>query len=143
MRSCGVITCATRSFNNGDEVEYMFASHHWPTWDNKPIRELLTKQRDLYKYLHDQTLRLANQGYKMVEIAEQIELPKVWGRSGPIGDYYGTVNHNVKGTYQRYLGWFDANPANLHSLPPVKAAVKYVEYMGGSEEDSYPRTQVV
>ena len=118
----------------GDDVEVMFASHQWPTWGNEHVRELIGSQRDLYKFIHDQTLRLVNHGYTMTEIAEQLELPnslaKVWANR----DYYGTLNHNVKAVYQRYLGWFDANPSNLHRLPPVEAAHKYVEFMGGADE---------
>ncbi len=118
----------------GDKAEVMFASHHWPTWGNEQIQDLVASQRDMYKYIHDQTLRLANQGYSMTEVAEQVELPKslatVWANRG----YYGTVNHDVKAVYQRYLGWFDANPSNLHRLPLPESAGKYVEFMGGADE---------
>lgn len=118
----------------GDKVEVLFASHHWPTWGNAKVTALVKSQRDLYKYLHDQTLHLANQGYTMHEIAEVMTLPpelsKVWANR----DYYGTVGHNVKAVYQRYLGWFDANPSHLQTLPPAEAAKKYVDFMGGSEE---------
>lgn len=118
----------------GDDVEVMFASHHWPTWGNEEIRELIGSQRDLYKYIHDQTLRLANHGYTMNEIAEQLELPSSLAEVWANRDYYGTLNHNVKAVYQRYLGWFDANPSHLHPLPPVEAAHKYVDFMGGADE---------
>lgn len=117
----------------GDSVQVMFASHHWPTWGRDTVVHLLKKQRDLYKYINDQTLRLANQGYTMVDIAEIVKLPgsldSVFANRG----YYGTVNHNVKAVYQRYLGWFDGNPANLHPLPPAEAGKMYVEYMGGAD----------
>ncbi|MDJ0797537.1 MAG: alkyl sulfatase dimerization domain-containing protein [Calothrix sp. MO_167.B12] len=122
----------------GDNVEVVFASHHWPTWDDEDtpeneVVEYLKKQRDLYKYIHDQTLRLANEGQTMLEIAEELQLPdslaKAWYNRG----YYGTLNHNVKAVYQRYLGWFDGNPANLYMLPPEKLGYKYIEYMGGPE----------
>lgn len=116
----------------GKEAQVIFASHHWPTWDSARVTKLITSQRDLYKYIHDQTLRLANQGYTLHEIAELMELPpelgNVWANRG----YYGTVSHDVKAVYQKYLGWFDGNPSHLHALPPVDAGKKYVEFMGGS-----------
>ena len=113
--------------------DVVFASHHWPTWSEEAGVELLKKQRDMYKYLHDETLRLANQGYTMLEIPELIELPQelfhAWYNRG----YYGTINHNVKAIYQRYLGFFDGNPATLHQLPPEEASKMYVDFMGGAE----------
>ena len=117
----------------GEEVEVSFGSHHIPTWGNEAILKLWKGQRDTYKYIHDQTLTLANQGYTMTEIAEMIKLPDVLAKQFPNRDYYGTVNHNSKAQYQLYFGWFDGNPANLHALPPVEASVKYVEYMGGAD----------
>lgn len=118
----------------GDKVEVLFASHHWPTWGNAQVTTLVKSQRDLYKYIHDQTLHLANQGYTMHEIAETFTLPpeldKTWANRG----YYGTISHDVKAVYQRYLGWFDGNPSHLHGLPPEEAAKKYVEFMGGTDE---------
>ena len=121
-----------------DPVEVVFASHHWPTWDDdettdeNEVIEYLKKQRDLYKYLHDQTLHLANQGYTMLEIAEMFELPASLADEWYNRGYYGSVNHNVKsGLHQRYLGWFDGNPAHLYALPPERAGHKYIEYMGG------------
>jgi len=118
----------------GKDVEVLFASHHWPTWGNQAITKLIKSQRDLYKYINDQTLHLANQGYTMIEIGERMQLPpeldKVWANR----NYYGTLNHNVKAVYQRYLGWFDGNPSTLHSLPPEDAGKKYVDAMGGAEE---------
>ena len=116
-----------------DRVDVAFASHHWPRWGTADIETWLTGQRDVYRYLHDETMRLANHGLTALEIAEQLELPRVIGDEFFNRDYYGTVNHNVKAIYQRYLGWFDANPANLHPLPPVPAAQKLVEYMGGAD----------
>lgn len=116
----------------GKDAQVEFASHHWPTWGNANIVTFLKSQRDTYKYLHDQTLRLANEGFTMNEIAEQVHLPasleKEWYNHG----YYGTVSHDVKAIYQYYLGWFDGNPAHLNPLPPVEAAEKYVAYMGGA-----------
>jgi len=116
----------------GDKTDVMFISHQWPIWGQDKAIEFLKGQRDLYKYLHDQTLRLANHGYTGAEIAEMLSLPdglaKRWYNRGN----YGTVSHNVKAIYQRYLGWFDANPAHLDPLPPVKASERYVEFMGGA-----------
>ncbi len=116
----------------GTEAEVCFASHHWPRWGNAEVRQFLTQQRDLYRWLHDQTMRLANHGLTPVEIAEELDLPADLADEFHTRGYYGTVNHNVKAVYQRYLGWFDANPANLHRLPPTEAGRRYVEAMGGS-----------
>jgi alkyl sulfatase BDS1-like metallo-beta-lactamase superfamily hydrolase len=116
----------------GDRTDVAFASHHWPTWGRQRVVAYLTQQRDLYAYLHDQTLRMLNQGYTGAEIAEQIELPPVLESSWHARGYYGSVNHNVKAIYQRYLGWFDGNPAHLWQHPPVEAARRYVECMGGT-----------
>ncbi|MFE5409943.1 alkyl/aryl-sulfatase [Microbacterium sp. NPDC056569] len=115
----------------GDEVEVVFASHHWPTWGNTEIREFLAIQRDLYGYLHDQTLRLLNQGYNGAEIAELIELPPALEASWSTHGYYGSVSHNVKAIYQRYMGWFDGNPARLWPHPPQAIAERYVAAIGG------------
>ncbi len=117
----------------GEEVAISFGSHHWPTWGKEEILELWTKQRDVYKFIHDQTLYLANNGYTMLEIAERIQLPESLAAFFANRGYYGTLSHNAKAQYQLYYGWFDGNPANLHALPPVAAATKYVEYMGGAE----------
>lgn len=116
----------------GDDVEVSFGSHHWPRWGTEVVVEHMKKQRDLYKYIHDQTLRLANHGYTMIEIAEMIELPESLATEFSSRGYYGSLSHNVKAVYQRYLGWFDGNPANLHALPPADAGAKYVEFMGGA-----------
>ena len=113
--------------------DVIFASHHWPTWGADAGVDFLKKQRDMYKYLHDETLRLANQGYTLLEIPEIIPLPPELSRAWFNRGYYGTVSHNVKAIYQRYLGFFDGNPANLHPLPPEAAGEKYVEFMGGAE----------
>ncbi|MDF2918407.1 MAG: fold metallo-hydrolase [Microbacterium sp.] len=115
----------------GDRADVVFASHHWPTWGAEEIREFLGLQRDLYAYLHDQTLRMINQGLTGAEIAEEIRLPpaleNVWHTKG----YYGSVSHNVKAIYQRYMGWFDGNPARLWPHPPKPLAERYVAAMGG------------
>ncbi len=117
----------------GAGTETLFASHHWPRWGNADAMEFLRRQRDMYRWLHDQTMRLANHGYTAEEIAEQLELPPELGCHSDTREYYGTVNHNAKAVYQRYLGWFDGNPANLHPLPPSEAGARYVEFMGGAE----------
>jgi alkyl sulfatase BDS1-like metallo-beta-lactamase superfamily hydrolase len=117
-----------------DEAEVTFASHHWPRWGRARGVDFLTKQRDLYKYIHDQTLRLANHGLGPVEIAEELKLPPTLAGEWHARDYYGTLNHNAKAVYQRYLGWFDGNPANLHPLPPVERGQRYVALAGGAEK---------
>jgi alkyl sulfatase BDS1-like metallo-beta-lactamase superfamily hydrolase len=116
------------------DAEVVFASHHWPVWGNSHVLEYLEKQRDTYKYIHDQTLRLANSGYTPQEIAETLELPESLRASFANRGYYGTVRHNAKAVYQWYFGWYDGNPAHLDPLPPAEAGAKYVEFMGGAEE---------
>ncbi len=115
------------------DADVLFASHHWPTWGNAEIVDHLEKQRDIYKYIHDQGLRFANRGLTPREIAEEIELPESLAKTFAVRGYYGTVSHNVKAVYQHYFGWFDGNPANLEPLPPVDAAHRYVEAMGGGQ----------
>ncbi len=117
----------------GERADALFAGHQWPRWGRERIIELLAKQRDLYGYLHDQTLRLLNKGYVGSEIAELLELPAGLAREWHCREYYGTVSHNVKGIYQRYMGWFDGNPAHLWPHPPEQAARRYVRAMGGAE----------
>ncbi|MCH9405752.1 alkyl/aryl-sulfatase [Pantoea agglomerans] len=117
----------------GDKADVLMAQHHWPTWGNDNVNKLLKSQRDLYRYINDQTLRMANEGLTRDEIAAQFKLPPslatMWANRG----YYGSVSHDVKATYVLYLGWFDGNPATLDELPPEDAAKKYVEYMGGAD----------
>ncbi|HWX45738.1 MAG TPA: alkyl sulfatase dimerization domain-containing protein [Solirubrobacteraceae bacterium] len=117
----------------GERADALFAGHQWPRWGRERIVEMLALQRDLYGYLHDQTLRLLNKGYVGSEIAELLRLPPGLAREWHCREYYGTVSHNVKGIYQRYMGWFDGNPAHLWQHPPEQAASRYVEAMGGSE----------
>lgn len=116
------------------DSEVVFASHQWPVWGNERVRNHLARHRDVYKYLHDQTLRMANAGATPREIAEQIELPAELTNYFAIRGYYGTARHNAKAVYQNYFGWYDANPANLDPLPPEAEARHYVEAMGGSVE---------
>jgi alkyl sulfatase BDS1-like metallo-beta-lactamase superfamily hydrolase len=117
----------------GVELDVVFASHHWPTWGRDRAVEFLAMQRDLYLYLHDQTLRMMNQGYTGTEIAEILPVPPALESQWHTHGYYGSVSHNVKAIYQRYMGWYDANPANLWPHPPEAVAPRYVEAMGGRD----------
>ena len=116
----------------GDLTDVMFASHHWPRFGTADVRAFLSMQRDVYRWMHDQTMRLANQGLRPTEIAAQLRLPAEFDQSHVHG-YYGTVSHNCRSVYNRYLGWYDGNPANLDPLPPVEASTNYVEFMGGAD----------
>lgn len=115
----------------GDRAEVYFGAHQWPIWGQAALQDFMKRQRDTYKYIHDQTLRMANLGYTPREIAEQIQMPDSLDQSFANRGYYGTVKHNAKAVYQFYFGWYDGNPANLDPLPPEPAAQKYVEAMGG------------
>ena len=117
----------------GDGYDVAFASHHWPMWGRERVVTYLSQQRDLYAYLHDQTLRLMNQGYTGIEIAEMVEMPPALEQAWHTHGYYGSVSHNVKAIYQRYLGWFDGNPANLWKHPPTEGGRRYVEAFGGAD----------
>jgi alkyl sulfatase BDS1-like metallo-beta-lactamase superfamily hydrolase len=114
-----------------DDTDVAFASHHWPTWGSRNVVTLMTGQRDLYAYLHDQTLRMLNSGYVGSEIAELIEVPPELDAAWHTHGYYGSVSHNVKAIYQRYLGWYDGNPAHLWQHPPEAAGTRYVQAIGG------------
>lgn len=116
----------------GPRTEVLIGQHHWPTWGRAKIVDYLEAQRDLYKHIHDQTLRYMNKGWRPAEIAEAIDLPPGLAERWSVRGYYGSVSHNVKAVYQRYLSWYDGNPCNLHPLPPAPAARKFVEYMGGA-----------
>ena len=122
---------AIELFANASDV--VFASHHWPRWGQARVVDFFKKQRDLYGYLHDQTLRLLNKGYVGSEIAETFDLPPSLANEWHCRGYYGSISHNVKAIYQRYMGWFDGNPAHLWAHPPEEAAKRYVEFMGGAE----------
>ena len=117
----------------GNQTEALIAQHHWPRWGHDRCIQFLKDQRDMYQYVHDQTLRLANEGYTMTEIGPMLQLPPSLARKWYARGYYGTVNHDAKAVYQKYLGWYDMNPANLNPLPPVESSKKYVEYMGGAK----------
>jgi alkyl sulfatase BDS1-like metallo-beta-lactamase superfamily hydrolase len=117
----------------GARSEVLFSGHHWACWGRERILDLLEKQRDLYTYLHDQTLRLLNKGHTGPEIAELVELPPSLAEEWHCREFYGSVSHNTKAIYQRYMGWFDGNPAHLWEHPPREQASRYVEFMGGAE----------
>jgi alkyl sulfatase BDS1-like metallo-beta-lactamase superfamily hydrolase len=116
----------------GDKTDAVIAQHHWPIWGNERIVAFLKKQRDLYKFIHDQSVRLLNHGLTSTEIAEQLKLPPSLAGDWASRGYYGTLSHNAKAVYQFYLGWYDANPADLNPLPRVEMAKKQVDYMGGA-----------
>lgn len=117
----------------GGDAEIIIAQHHWPTWGNNNVVNLMKSQRDMYRYINDQTLRMANKGLTRDEIADNFKLPSGLASSWASRGYYGSVSHDVKATYVFYLGWFDGNPATLDELPPEASAKKFVEYMGGAD----------
>ena len=117
----------------GADAEVIIAQHHWPTWGNENIVKLMKCQRDMYRYINDQTLRMANKGLTRDEIAAEFKLPESLEKQWASRGYYGSVSHDVKATYVFYLGWFDGNPATLDELPPEQAAKKFVQYMGGAD----------
>jgi alkyl sulfatase BDS1-like metallo-beta-lactamase superfamily hydrolase len=116
-----------------ENSDVMFAQHHWPRWGTDRIVDFLAKQRDLYGYIHDQALRLMNKGFVAAEIAEELELPPSLAREWHCRGYYGSLSHNIKAVYQRYLGWFDGNPAHLWPHPPQAAGDRYVALAGGAD----------
>src|SRR5215470_13117140 len=116
----------------GGRTDVLIAQHQWPTWGAERIAAFLKKQRDMYKFIHDQSVRLLNRGYTPNDIAEILTLPVSLAADWSARGYYGTLSHNAKAVYQKYLGWYDANPANLSPLPPVEHARMTVEYMGGA-----------
>lgn len=118
----------------GDQAEVVFAQHHWPTWGGAAIREYLADQRDMYAFLDSQTLRLLNRGLTPTEIAAELtSLPPRLASKWYSRDYYGSLSHNVRAVYQRYMGFYDGNPATLNPLPPSEAGQRYVAALGGSE----------
>ena len=116
----------------GSDVQVMIDQHQWPVWGNGRVRARLANQRDLYKYVHDQTIRMMNQGMGPSEIAEVLTIPPGLESEWYARGYYGAIPQDSKAVYQRYMGWYDGNPATLNCLPRVEKARKYVEYMGGS-----------
>eukprot|EP00906_Rhabdomonas_costata_P002802 RCo004359 len=117
----------------GDQAEIMYGMHHWPVWGLDRVEEVLSLSRDAYRFINDQTLRLANWGYGPDDIANTLAFPEKIAKCWALRGYYGSLYHNVKATYVKYLGWYNGNPSQLHILPPIEAAKKYVRYMGGAE----------
>lgn len=113
------------------DVEVAFASHHWPTWGTPNIRQYIANQRDTYRFVHDQAMNLANKGQTLDEIGDATFFPKALAADASSRGYYGTLSHNLRGVYNFYLGYYDANPASLHRLPPTETAKRYVAAMGG------------
>ncbi|MCB2065355.1 MAG: MBL fold metallo-hydrolase [Erythrobacter sp.] len=118
---------------NGSGAQVMVGSHHWPSWGGPAIREQLENQRDFYKFVHDRSLYLANNGETMDEIAAELQLPPSLASQWTLQDYYGTLGSGGRAVFQRYLGWYDGNPANLNRLPPVDSAQRTIAYMGGAD----------
>ena len=116
-----------------DRTDIMVSSHAWPRFGRARVRDFVSSHRDAYKYLHDQTVRLMNAGYTDREIAEQVRLPQALASRWFNRGYYGTMMHNSRAVYQRYMGWYDANPANLNPLPPTEEATRFVRAMGGAD----------
>ena len=117
----------------GADAQVMIDQHQWPVWGNERVRTKLAHYRDLYKYVHDQTVRMMNQGMGPTEIAESLTLPPGLENDWSMHGYYGSLSQDAKAVYQRYVGWYDGNPANLNRLPRVEEAGKFVEYMGGAD----------
>lgn len=115
----------------GGDVQILINQHQWPVWGNARVRTNLADHRDLYKYIHDQTLRMMNEGMNPRQIANSLTLPPGLERDWAVRPYYGGLSQAAMAVYQRYVGWYDGNPADLNRLPPVEEAKKYVEYMGG------------
>ena len=128
----GYITEAVTRY--GAEVEVAFQSHNWPHWGNDVVNEYLVNTAAVYKFINDQTLTYINQGYTSDEISNMIELPEALAKNWYTRQYYGTVAHNSKAVYQKYMGWYDANPVNLNPLMPTESAKKWVEYLGDVDE---------
>ncbi|MCL1051483.1 MBL fold metallo-hydrolase [Shewanella abyssi] len=122
------------ALNAQRDTQVYFGSHHWPIWGQDAINSFLEKQRDTYKYIHDQSVRMLNAGLTPAEIADAIEMPPELANTFASRGYYGTAKHNAKAVYQAYLGWYDANPINLDPLPAVASAAKYVKLMGGADK---------
>ena len=118
----------------GAQTKVLFTSHNWPRWGQEDAVEFLGLQRDLYKWMHDQTMRLANQGLVPTEIASTLKLPDDFLAQEHTHGYYGDLVHNSKAVYQRYLSWYDGNPANLNKLPPVEVGLRYVALAGGADK---------
>ena len=128
----GYITEAITRY--GDQVEVIFQSHNWPHWGNETVVEYMADTAAIYKFINDQTLTYINQGYTSDEISNMIRLPEPMEKIWYTRQYYGTVAHNSKAVYQKFMGWYDANPVNLDPLTPSESAKKWVEYLGDVDE---------
>jgi alkyl sulfatase BDS1-like metallo-beta-lactamase superfamily hydrolase len=117
----------------GQQSQLHYGPHTWPVWGNENVVEFLSSQRDTYKYLHDQSLRLANHGLTPVEISETLHLPATLGHAWWNRGYHGTVNHNTKAVFAKELGWYNGNPMTLHPLPDGELGRRYVAAMGGTD----------
>jgi alkyl sulfatase BDS1-like metallo-beta-lactamase superfamily hydrolase len=117
----------------GAKSDVVLASHHWPKWGTDRVQSFLKSQRNVYRYVHDATIRAANGGAGMVEAAETLKEPEFLSRDFNARGYYGTMNHNSKAVYQHYFGWWSGVPADYHKLPAEQSADKYVAAMGGSD----------
>jgi alkyl sulfatase BDS1-like metallo-beta-lactamase superfamily hydrolase len=128
---CNYILAAEQKF--ADKTDVIFQSHNWPHWGTDVICDYLVNTASVYKFIHDQSLHYLNLGYTSTEIADFRQLPERLDRVWYTRQYYGTLSHNIKAVYQRYMGWYDANPVNLNLLTPERTAQKIVEYMGSPE----------
>ena len=128
---CNYILEAKQQF--GKDAQVIFQSHNWPHWGNETVNEYLENTASIYKFIHDQTLHYVNRGYTSTEISNMLQLPEMLDKVWYTRQYYGTLSHNIKAVYQKYMGWYDANPVNLNLLPPVETAKKMVEYMGNAQ----------
>lgn len=117
----------------GDEAEVHYGPHTWPVWDNGNIVSFIESQRDTYKYIHDQALRLANKGYTPLEAAEVIELPAELGRKWYNRGYHGTLHHDVRAVFTKELGMWDGDPVSLHPHPPAESAKRFTEFAGADK----------
>ena len=115
------------------DAEVVFQSHNWPHWGRDVVNEYLTNTAAVYKFMHDQTLLYINQGYTATEIADMIQLPEALEKVWYTRQYYGTLRHNVRAVYQKYMGWYDANPVHLNELAPTEYAQKLLEYLGDAD----------
>jgi alkyl sulfatase BDS1-like metallo-beta-lactamase superfamily hydrolase len=131
LRWSQVLNTALDQF--GGDVQVLINQHQWPVWGNARVRTALANHRDLYKYVHDQTIRMMNEGMGPAEIAEALTMPPGLEKDWSLRGYYGTLSQDAKAVYQRYVGWYDGNPANLNRLPRVEEAKKYLDYMGGPD----------
>lgn len=118
----------------GQEAEVIFQSHNWPHWGNEELNEYLVNTASVYKYIHAQTLQYINEGYTSTEIANKIELPEDLEKVWYTRQYYGTLTHNAKAVYQKYMGWYDANPVHLNEMEPSGYARKLVDYLGDADK---------